>query len=296
VPADAVIHNLSQRTALVLGASCLSLVTLVALLRTGSSPADSQPNSDLLAVLQGRSSNLGPPRVSPDPPVASRWHSPMASACSRPDPRLSRRLAVLLRALPSRIRTIPTDPSNFAPRQSRDAFGNPLDPKPRVVVLHETVYGIDSAISTFTTHHSRDDDQVSYHTLIGLDGQVVQVLDPRWRAFGAGHSAFEGEWAITNSQVGGSINNFALHLSLETPLDGEGDGPGHSGYTQAQYDAAAIVLAGWMHQFGIPWQRITTHRHVDLGGERADPRSFDWQALQNRLVALGMIDCHHLSG
>ena len=173
-------------------------------------------------------------------------------------------------------------------RQRVDAFGNQLDPRPRVVVLHETVYGIDSAINTFITHHSRDEDQVSYHTLIGLDGQVVQVLDPRFRAFGAGNSAFQGEWAITNPQVGGSINNFALHLSLETPLDGENEAAGHSGYSQAQYDAAALVLAGWVRHFGIPWQRITTHRHVDLGGERADPRSFDWKALQTRLVALGI--------
>lgn len=289
-------HRLSQRTALALGASCLSLGTLFALLRSGSGPADSQPNPELLAVLQGRSPYLGPPRISPAPPKAPVWHSPMARVCADPDPALSRRLAALLKQLPRRIHRISTDPSNFAPRQRRDAFGNPLDPKPRVVVLHETVYGIDSAISTFTTHHSRDEDQVSYHTLIGLDGKVVQVLDPRWRAFGAGHSAFQGEWAITNSQVGGSINNFALHLSLETPLDGENDAPGHSGYSQAQYDAAAIILAGWMQRFGIPWQRITTHRHVDLGGERADPRSFDWRALQRRLVALGVVDCRHRRG
>jgi N-acetylmuramoyl-L-alanine amidase len=242
-------------------------------------------------VLQGRSPYLGPPRLSPRPPAAPVWHSPMAGACARPDPHLVHRLTLLVRRMPGRIRAIPTDPSNFGQRQRLDAFGNPVDPRPRVVVLHETVYGIDSAINTFVTPHSRDQDQISYHTLIGQDGQVVQVLDPRWRAFGAGHSAFQGEWVITNPQVGGSVNNFALHLSLETPLDGENEAPGHSGYTQAQYDAAAVVLADWMQHYGIPWERITTHRHVDLGGERLDPRSFDWQALQSRLVALGVMPC-----
>ena len=34
---------------------------------------------------------------------------------------------------------------------------------------------------------------------------------------------------------------------------------------------------------------ITTHRHVDLGGARADPRSFSWSDLQNRLAALGRL-------
>jgi len=291
-----VIPSPPPRTTVLLGASCLTLFTLVGLLRTVSGTPESRVNPDLLSVLQGRSSSQGPPRISPHPPAARRWQSPMASACESPEPQLVQRLALLVSRLPGRIRSVPTDRTNFAERQGLDAFGNPLDPRPRVVVLHETVYGIESAINTFVTPHSRDEDQVSYHTLIGQDGQVVQVLDPRWRAFGAGHSAFDGEWAITNPQVGGSINNFALHLSLETPLDGENEAPGHSGYTQAQYDAAAVVLAGWMRHFGIPWNRITTHRHVDLGGERADPRSFDWQALQMRLVALGMIPCRPPQG
>jgi len=44
-----------------------------------------------------------------------------------------------------------------------------------------------------------------------------------------------------------------------------------------------------MKQFKIPADRITTHRHVDLGHERADPRSFNWDALQQRLAALGVL-------
>ncbi len=94
---------------------------------------------------------------------------------------------------------------------------------------------------------------------------------------------------VTNAKLSGSVNNFALHLSLETPLDGEDDGPAHSGYTAAQYDALAVVLADWMDRFAIPPEHITTHRHVDLGLERADPRSFDWQKLQIRLAALGFL-------
>ena len=158
-----------------------------------------------------------------------------------------------------------------------------------MIVLHETVYGIGSAINTFVTPHPRDDDQVSYHALIGQDGTVVQVLDPDKRAFGAGHSAFNGSWVITNPAVSGSVNNFALHVSLETPLDGEDADADHSGYTEAQYDSLAALLADWMLRYRIPHHNITTHEYVDLGGERADPRSFDWQALQQRLHALGLL-------
>jgi N-acetyl-anhydromuramyl-L-alanine amidase AmpD len=118
---------------------------------------------------------------------------------------------------------------------------------------------------------------------------VVVLLDPSERAFGAGNSAFRGEWAITNPKVRGSVNNFALHVSLETPADGEHTGLVHSGYNAAQYDALAALLAVWMERFPIPPARITTHRAVDLWGERADPRSFDWEALQVRLESLGLL-------
>lgn len=247
-------------------------------------PSAGGGNDSLLDLLQANPAAERPSRPAPPPPEAAAWRSPMAASCPVVDSDLEERMA----GLRLNQRSIPTDPSNFGERFERDAFGNPVDPTPRVVVLHETVYGIESAISTFLTPHPRDEDQVSYHTLVGLDGQVVKVLDPSKRAFGAGNSAFQGQWVMTNPKVGGSINNFALHLSLETPLDGEDDGPGHSGYTQAQYDATALVLADWMRTYDIPWENITTHRHVDLGGERADPRSFDWKALKARLIALGV--------
>jgi N-acetyl-anhydromuramyl-L-alanine amidase AmpD len=76
---------------------------------------------------------------------------------------------------------------------------------------------------------------------------------------------------------------------LETPLDGEDQEPRHSGYTPAQYDAMALVLADWMKRYPIAPQAITTHRHVDLAGERADPRSFNWDELRFRLTALGVM-------
>ncbi|MBM5783447.1 MAG: N-acetylmuramoyl-L-alanine amidase [Cyanobacteria bacterium K_DeepCast_35m_m1_288] len=225
----------------------------------------------------------------PAPPQQSTWISPLSRQCGVQDRTLRQRLQALQRDLPSRTRRVSIDPSNYGERTTRDAYGNNVDTTPSLVVLHETVYGIGSAINTFTTHHPHDQDQVSYHLLIGEDGQVVETLDPSKRAFGAGYSAFKGRWDVTNPNMDGSVNNFALHLSLETPLDGEDADSAHSGYSSLQYDALAVVLANWMRQYRIPFDHITTHRHVDLGGERADPRSFDWNALQVRLAALGAL-------
>jgi hypothetical protein len=225
----------------------------------------------------------------PDPPAQATWISPLRRQCHSGDSALRQRLLGLQQTLPQRLERLRINPSNYAERLGRDAYGNRLDTTPSLVVLHETVYGLGSAINTFTTHHPQDADQVSYHLLIGEQGRVVETLDPSKRAFGAGFSAFRGRWVITNPAMAGSVNNFALHLSLETPLDGEDSEPGHSGYSTSQYDNLAVVLADWMRRYRIPFDAITTHRHVDLGLERADPRSFDWAALQRRLAALGAL-------
>ena len=225
----------------------------------------------------------------PDPPAQATWISPLRRQCHSGDSALRQRLLGLQQTLPQRLERLRINPSNYAERLGRDAYGNRLDTTPSLVVLHETVYGLGSAINTFTTHHPQDADQVSYHLLIGEQGRVVETLDPSKRAFGAGYSAFRGRWVITNPAMAGSVNNFALHLSLETPLDGEDSEPGHSGYSTSQYDNLAVVLADWMRRYRIPFDAITTHRHVDLGLERADPRSFDWAALQRRLAALGSL-------
>ncbi len=223
------------------------------------------------------------------PPARPAWVSPLQPSCTIQDLDQRQYLQSLLLALRTAPQRVRVDPTNFGERFRRDAFGRAVDPTPRLVVLHETVYGMNSAIQTFRTPHPNDGDQVSYHALIGEDGRVIQLLDPSKRAFGAGNSAFNGQWVVTNPKVGGSVNNFALHVSLETPLDGENDNAGHSGYSSAQYDALAALLADWMGRYPITLETITTHRAVDLGGERADPRSFNWQALQERLQNLGLL-------
>ena len=222
----------------------------------------------------------------PLPPRAISWSSPLSKQCSGFDSKLKNRLEAQQRTLKDRRVSVATDPTNYGERFRINPWGAALNPDPRVVVLHETVYSLQSAVNTFLTPHPRDADQVSYHTLIGLDGKIVDLVDPLNRAYGAGYSAFLGEWAVTNPKIRGSVNNFALHLSLETPGNGANSRSSHSGYSPAQYDSLALVLSDWISRFGFTPAAITTHRHVDLGGERGDPRSFDWDELQTRLAAL----------
>lgn len=176
------------------------------------------------------------------------------------------------------------DPSNYGNRYPVDVNGLPVQNKP-IIVLHETSNSASSAINTFKTHHTDDSEQVSYHALITLDGTVVYLVPPEKRAYGAGNSVFEGIWGIetvkTNPNLPPSVNNFAYHVSLETPVEAHGKYgyKTHSGYTDLQYQSLAWLIA----QSDIPDERITTHRAVDRSGQRIDPRSFDFNKFFNLL-------------
>lgn len=193
----------------------------------------------------------------------------------------------------------PAHPSNYGLRHRLDVWGQPTE-QPPLIVLHETAGSADVAIGMFRKDHTgRDDLQVSYHVLIRRDGTVVYLVPPEFRAYGAAPSAFRGQAVKTNPKGVFSVNNFAYHISFESPMDGyyrppdappptpsPSPSPGatptptpgpvnplaHSGYTDAQYQSLAWVIA----KTCVPWERITTHKAVDTSGSRSDPRSFDW--------------------
>ena len=278
-------------TAAAAGSLALGLLGWVLVDQEGLSHAGVRPSLmellDQVGRERGRQRKDNPSSSMPLPPKSRSWRSPLARQCSGVDTALRSRLNKLDARTSAWRAFVKIDPTNFGERYEKDAYGRLIDATPRVVVLHETVYSLSSALNTFMTPHPRDEDQVSYHTLVGQDGRVLDLVDPLNRAYGAGFSAFLGEWAITNKKLKGSVNNFALHLSLETPSSGANAYSSHAGYTTQQYDALALVLSDWIRSFNLPPAAITTHRHIDLGGERGDPRSFDWSKLQVRLAALG---------
>ncbi|MEW6492345.1 MAG: peptidoglycan recognition family protein [Cyanobacteriota bacterium] len=169
------------------------------------------------------------------------------------------------------------DPTNYGERFLTDLYGRPAQ-YPPIVVIHETVGSARSALNLFQTPHPLDSQQVSYHALIKRSGEVIYIVPPDLRAFGAGNSVFEGEngseTVQTNPGLLPSVNNFAYHVSLETPPDGNNNRSRHRGYTKAQYQSLAWLVA----KTGVPDSRITTHKGVDRSGQRRDPRSFNQQA------------------
>jgi hypothetical protein len=166
------------------------------------------------------------------------------------------------------------DPSNYGDRYLKDINGN-LALQPPLVVLHETVGSASSTLNFFRTRHLKDNNQASYHTLITRNGTVLYLVPPDKRAYGAGNSRFVGvngavEAVKTHPKFPPSVNNFAYHVALESPADGNTNAPTHSGYTTQQYQSLAWIVA----KTGVPNTRITTHKAVDRSGERMDPRNF----------------------
>ncbi len=214
----------------------------------------------------------------------------LAGCASRPDwpvlhladpglPRLSgpevKACAARLSLGPEVLR--PAHPSNFGVREPLDVYGRRVPSVPQLIVLHESVLSAPATINLFRTAHPRDEDQVSYHLLLDRSGRRLRIVPDAKRAYGAGMSAF-GDFTVRMRPTSpGSINQVALHLSLETPADGRGDGSGHSGYTSAQYLAAASQVLLWQATYGIPMSRLTTHAAVDRSHTRTDPRSFRWE-------------------
>lgn len=176
-------------------------------------------------------------------------------------------------------------PSNYGERFTHDVNGVPVNNQP-LIVLHETTNSASSAVNFFQNNNVDENVQASYHTLIALDGTVIYLVPPDKRAFGAGNSVFKAangveETVQTNPNLSPSVNNFAYHVSLETPPDawGKRNIQGHSGYTEDQYNSLAWLIA----QSQVPDERITTHRDVDIANGKVDPLSFDFEKFFNKL-------------
>jgi N-acetylmuramoyl-L-alanine amidase len=171
---------------------------------------------------------------------------------------------------------VAVNPTNYGERYAQDVNGVPLTNQP-IIVLHETGYSASSAINFFQVAHDDENVQASYHALIKLDGTVVYLVPPDKRAFGAANSVFDSpdgvETVKTNPNLPPSVNNFAYHVSLETPPDGydASSQQSHSGYTEAQYNSLAWLIA----QSQVPDDRITTHKLVDRSSKKVDPINFD---------------------
>ncbi len=110
--------------------------------------------------------------------------------------------------------------------------------------------------------------EVSSHVLVRRDGEVVQFVPFRRRAWHAGASAFRGRTRC---------NDFSIGIELE----GLDDVP----YTDAQYAALSVLIVALIDRYPALSTRVIAG-HCDIApGRKSDPGpAFDWLRLYDSVM------------
>ncbi len=110
--------------------------------------------------------------------------------------------------------------------------------------------------------------KVSAHLLIRRDGEVVQFVSFKQRAWHAGKSSWQGRDAC---------NDYSIGIECE--------GADEVPYEDAQYATLRRLLPILLEAYAIPRERIVGHSDV-APGRKTDPGpSFDWSQLPPTIVA-----------
>lgn len=141
------------------------------------------------------------------------------------------------------IHGISLPPGEFGGDAINALFTNQLDPK------------------AHPAFHSIADLKVSAHILIRRDGEVIQYVPFKKRAWHAGESSFQGRTRC---------NDFSIGIELE--------GADTVPYEPIQYQRLAALTQVLMQFYpGITQQRIVGHSDI-APGRKTDPgAAFDWQ-------------------
>ncbi len=151
---------------------------------------------------------------------------------------------------------------NFGERRGRPGID--------MIVLHYT--GCPSAESALLWMCSPDS-QVSAHYLVDEDGEILQLVDERARAWHAGLSCWAGESDINSCSIGIEIQN-----------EGHAAEGGLPPYPEAQIAAVIALCRDIMDRHGIAPQRVVGHSDV-APARKCDPgEHFPWA----RLAAAGV--------
>ncbi len=153
---------------------------------------------------------------------------------------------------------------NFGPRRGKGRID--------MIVLHYT--GCPSAESALLWMCSPDS-QVSAHYLVDEDGEIIQLVDERARAWHAGVACWAGERDINSCSIGIEIQN-AGHAAEE----------GLPPYPEAQIAAVIALCRDIMTRHGIAPVRVTGHADV-APARKCDPgEHFPWARLAAADIAV----------
>lgn len=156
------------------------------------------------------------------------------------------------------------------PSPGHDA--RPAGARVDTAVVHATELGLSDSLKTLAGAGAR----VSTHFVVARSGRVLQLVDPRRRAWHAGRS----RW-----QERSDVNDFSIGIDAEfvTRI--------HDGYTDEQYLAIARLVWELAREFPIVLRNVVGHEDVAVPtGRKRDPGPrFDWERLRRLLGLRGTI-------
>ena len=131
--------------------------------------------------------------------------------------------------------------------------------RPNYVILHHTTNTTAARALETLTHPDR---RVSAHYLIDRNGQIIQLVDERKRAWHAGESWWGGTTDLNSSSIGIELDN-----------------TGEEAFPDIQIDALLGLLTDLRTRYRIPSANILGHSDV-APSRKVDPsRFFPWQRL-----------------
>ena len=137
--------------------------------------------------------------------------------------------------------------------------------KIEMIVLHCTAHTPENIVESFTKH------RVSSHYVIGEDGQVVQMVGEKHRAWHAGISSWGGKT---------DINSHSIGIELTSPTLGQ------KPFSQRQKNALIELLSRLIKKYKILPQNIVGHSDV-APMRKVDPgKCFFWQELADNGIGL----------
>ena len=138
---------------------------------------------------------------------------------------------------------------------------------PLLVVIHETLISANASLIL----HSDPEYYGSYHALIDRAGEITYLTPSDSKAYAAARSSFTNSFGEVE-QINGSVDDFAYHIALETPVDGYNSlKAAHIGYTKEQYESLAWLSA----HTGVRKERIVTHGEIQTPTTN-EPRCFNF--------------------
>jgi N-acetylmuramoyl-L-alanine amidase len=142
----------------------------------------------------------------------------------------------------------------------------PTGVSPDLIILHYTdLISVEEALKRLCDPEAK----VSAHYLISKEGQIYQLVDPKFRAWHAGVSYWQGETDINSRSIGIELDNLGHQFGLEP-------------YPSLQMDALYELLNFIIKEFNISPHRIWGHSDVAPMRKMDPGEMFPWHMLAQK--------------